>query len=44
MSKVVAVPKSIIIAGEIFNFSAAYELTNLSAPASFGFSIFAFIP
>ena len=44
MSKVVAVPKSITIAGEIFNFSAAYELTNLSAPASFGLSILIFIP
>ena len=39
-----AVPKSIIIAGEIFNFSAAYALTNLSAPASFGLSIFTFTP
>ena len=43
-SKVVAVPKSIIIAGDNSNFLVANELTKRSAPASFGLSILILIP
>ena len=38
-SKVVAVPKSIIIAGSNFIFLTANALISLSCPASFGFCI-----